>query len=108
MFKKTFLFRFLLVLLLSAVAQPLFSAELSDSVEQMLSLEATLQRPTLREKLIAKRVVEVLLSNHYQKQQMTPELSAQWYENYFCFLDFDKTLFLAADLEEFKSYETVL
>ena len=108
MFKKTFLFRFLFVLLLSAVAQPLFSAELSDSVEQMLSLEATLQRPTLREKLIAKRVVEVLLSNHYQKQQMTPELSAQWYENYFCFLDFDKTLFLAADLEEFKSYETVL
>ncbi|NLF92307.1 MAG: carboxy terminal-processing peptidase [Oligosphaeraceae bacterium] len=110
MFKNTSFPRLLLLtFLLSGLAQPLFPAEqLSDNVEQMLSLEAVLQRPTLREKLIAKRVVEVLLNNHYQKLQMTPELSAQWYANYFRFLDFDRTFFLASDLEEFKSYETVL
>ena len=79
-----------------------------DSVQEMLALEVALPNASLREKLVGKRVFEILFSSHYQKYKITPQISAQWYENYFKFLDFNKMFFLESDLEEFRSYETIL
>ncbi len=86
----------------------IFRAAESDSVQQMLQMEIAVPNASLREKLVGKRIFEILFSSHYQKYKITPEMSAQWYANYFKFLDFNKMFFLESDLEDFRSYETIL
>ncbi|NMA21881.1 MAG: carboxy terminal-processing peptidase [Lentisphaerae bacterium] len=71
-------------------------------------MEIAVPNASLREKLVGKRIFEILFSSHYQKYKITPEMSSQWYENYFKFLDFSKMFFLESDLEDFRSYETIL
>ena len=95
-------------LLIAVLLVQFFHAAESDSVEQMLQMEIVVPKASLREKLVGKRIFEILFSNHYQKHKITPQMSAQWYENYFKFLDFNKMFFLESDIEEFRSYETIL
>ena len=87
---------------------PIFHAAETDDVQQMLQMEIAVPNASLREKLVGKRIFEILFSSHYQKYKITPEISAQWYENYFKFLDFNKMFFLESDLEDFRSYEAIL
>ena len=96
----------LLLLLVFHNSFLVFSAE--ESVAEMLAAKISLPQPTIREKIVSKRVFELLFSSHYQKHKITPEISAQWYENYFKLLDYNKTFFLSSDLEEFRSYERIL
>jgi carboxyl-terminal processing protease len=86
----------------------IFHAVETDDVQQMLQMEIAVPNASLREKLVGKRIFEILFSSHYQKYKITPEMSSQWYENYFKFLDFSKMFFLESDLEDFRSYETIL
>lgn len=100
-----------LSLILAIFALTISTALFADSalsVEEMLSAEINLSQASLREKLVGKRVFELLFSSHYQKLKITPEISVQWYENYFKFLDYKKMYFLQSDLDEFRSYESIL
>ena len=80
----------------------------TDDVQQMLQLQIVIPNASLREKLVGKRIFEILFSSHYQKYKITPEMSSQWFENYFKFLDFNKMFFIESDLEDFRSYEAIL
>ena len=61
-----------------------------------------------RERLLNARVVELVSKYHFSPKQLTPELSRQWYQEYFRRLDPQRQFFLASDLDDFRSYENVL
>ncbi len=102
MIKKT------LLLLLLCLHGSFFIFAAEETVAEMLAAEFSLPQASTREKIVSKRVFELLFSSHYQKYKITPDISAQWYENYFKLLDYNKVFFLASDLEEFRSYERIL
>ena len=101
MIKKT------LLLLLLCLHGSFFIFAAEETVAEMLAAEFSLPQASTREKIVSKRVFELLFSSHYQKYKITPDISAQWYENYFKLLDYNKVFFLASDLEEFRSYERI-
>ena len=56
--------------------------------------------PTPGDALIARTVVQVALSQHYNYQSFTPMLSTQWFQAFFEMLDPAKRIFLQSDLDE--------
>ena len=46
----------------------------TDEVQQMLQLQIAVPNASLREKLVGKRIFEILFSSHYQKYKITPEM----------------------------------
>lgn len=79
-----------------------------ETPEEILAHIPTVPTPLLRERLVSKYVVILLSKYHYHPQNITPAISAEWFAEYFNSLDFNRTLFLESDLEDFRSFESVL
>ena len=80
----------------------------AETPEELLAHVPTVPTPLLRERLVSKYVVILLSKYHYHPQNITPAISAEWFKEYFNSLDFNRTLFLESDLEDFRSFESVL
>lgn len=80
----------------------------AETTEQLLAAEAAVPAPDLKESLIAKAVVRMLGTGHFEGIPMTPQLSSRWYHETFKALDFNKIYFTAEDIAEFGSYEAIL
>ncbi len=65
-------------------------------------------RPGAAEQMIAKTVAEVIGRYHYLSLPLDDTLSKQLFEEYFDRLDHEHSVFLASDIEEFRSYQTIL
>lgn len=84
------------------------SNAIEENIEQMLAIEPVELRPTLLESVVSKNVIEMLSLQHYQNYHMNPGMSSRWFNEYFKSLDYNKIFFLESDIEEFRSYESIL
>ncbi|GAB2993621.1 carboxy terminal-processing peptidase [Psychrosphaera aestuarii] len=57
-------------------------------------------------KVASKRITAWFSRSHYKKVQLDDELSAKIYDRYLRNLDYNKSLFLASDIEKFSQYAT--
>lgn len=73
--------------------------------ESILSRQPTFPKFGKRELKLNAEVVNLVAVSHYSPKALTPELSQQWYEEYFKRLDPQKQYFLASDLDDFRAYE---
>jgi len=87
-------------------------AELRQEVQNILAPKIIVQQPVgieqVKLQIIAQKTVEYLTRSHISPLVMNSELSARWYEEYFKILDYQKMYFIQEDLDEFRSYETIL
>ncbi|MDD4098369.1 MAG: carboxy terminal-processing peptidase [Lentisphaeria bacterium] len=98
----------LVLFLTPALAPAPFSAARAETPEELLNHVPTVPTPLLRERLVSKYVAILLSKYHYHPQNITPAICSEWFTEYFNSLDFNRSLFLESDLEEFRSFETVL
>jgi len=80
----------------------------AETVEEMLAIPISTYKPTRNEHMIALAAINILLTGHYSPKPITPALSCEWYNEYFKLLDYQNIYFLQSDIEDFRSYETVL
>ena len=87
-------------------------AELRQEVQDILAPKIILQQPVgieqVKLQIIAQKTVDYLTRRHIAPLVMNSELSARWYEEYFKILDYQKMYFIQEDVDEFRSYETIL
>ncbi len=91
--------------MLVGLGAPVFGAsllegDLAKKVEEVRQRELNVPRPGATEKLITRTVIQTTLSNHYNYQVFTPQLSSQWFQSFFEMLDPNKDFFLQSDLDE--------
>ena len=79
----------------------------AETIEQMLEQPKAFQ-PTRQEYLISRQAISLLLAYHYAPHPITPAVSANWFKEYFRTLDPQHLFFRQSDIENFRSYETVL
>ncbi|MBQ6471875.1 MAG: carboxy terminal-processing peptidase [Victivallales bacterium] len=79
----------------------------AETIEQMLEQPKPIQ-PTRQEYLISRHAISLLLAYHYASHPITPAVSASWFKEYFRTLDPVHLFFQKGDIENFRSYETVL
>ncbi len=80
----------------------------AETVESMLAPPPEPLQPTRQEYLSARYTVEMLSRTHFNAQPLLPATSSQWFAEYFNSLDPQKIYFRQSDIEEFRSFETVL
>ena len=95
-----------ILLVFSLLIVSLLVAE--ESIQELLDTKPTELRPTHDLLLIGTSTVMVLEQNHYSHKQITPSLSAQWFQEYFEALDPMKLYFLQSDIDVFRPKETKL
>ncbi len=96
-------FAAVLVLFVSGVA---YAAE--ETVEEMLKRPPVAPHYTVRDLDLSIRVVSMLCQFHYTPGTVDTNRSSMWFNEYFRSLDYMRMYFLDSDIEEFRSYETVL
>ena len=74
--------------------------ELAAKLDAVRQCSLAVPSPGNVEQLIARTVVQTALSQHYNYQTFTPQLSSQWFQEYFELLDYNKNFFLQSDLDE--------
>ncbi|MBR6471617.1 MAG: carboxy terminal-processing peptidase [Victivallales bacterium] len=83
---------------LMASGQP--GAELQAKLDEVRGFHIERPTPSPGDALIARTVVQVALTQHYNYQSFTPMLSCQWFQAFFEMLDPTKVIFLQSDLDE--------
>lgn len=106
-FKKTTR-RLILLLLGLCLCLPLSVRAVGETPEALLQQEPVLVKPSIRERLVGKVVVDLIAHFHYEPQMIDPALSSEWFQEYFKTLDANRMMFLESDIDSFRSYETVL
>ncbi len=100
------LHRTVLAFLLASAA--LLLAALPADLQELLDRDITMPTPITRDHVVASVVVERLSQFHFTPKEVTPALSARWFDEYFKSLDYGKMVFLQSDLDEFRAAETLL
>jgi carboxyl-terminal processing protease len=100
--------RQLLLLLCSCLLLPLSIWAAGDTPEELLRQEPVSIKPSSPERLVAKIVVDLIAHFHYEPRMVDPAISSQWFQEYFKTLDANRMIFLESDIENFRSFETVL
>ena len=100
--------RFLSLLLGLCLFLPPFVWSAGETPEELLQQEPVLVKPSIRERLIGKVVVDLIAHFHYEPRMVDPAMSSQWFQEYFKILDPNRMIFLESDIDSFRSYETVL
>ena len=96
-------FAAVLVLFVSGVT---YAAE--ETVEEILKRPPLAPHYTVRDLDLSIRVVQMLSQFHYTPGTIDAKRSSMWFNEYFRSLDYTRMYFLDSDIEEFRSYETVL
>ena len=96
-------FAAVLVLFVSGVT---YAAE--ETVEEILKRPPLAPHYTVRDLDLSIRVVQMLCQFHYTPGTIDTKRSSMWFNEYFRSLDYTRMYFLDSDIEEFRSYETVL
>ena len=105
--------RWMTGLVLALAALPLVSsqgapASLPPTIESVTAIDITVPRSGVAETIIAKYVLNIIGSKHYSHRRPDVRLSEEWYDNCFDQLDPNHVFFLQGDLDEFKTYRSVL
>ncbi len=79
-----------------------------ETVEEILKRPPVAPLSTNRDLDLNRRVVTMLCQFHYTPGQVDAKRSSMWFNEYFRSLDYTRMYFLDSDIEEFRSYETVL
>lgn len=79
-----------------------------ESVEEMLATPIDVPLPSRQNYVVSRTVIELLTRNHYDAHGITPAISSEWFNEYVKSLDSQRLLFRQSDIEEFRSFETVL
>ena len=79
-----------------------------ETVEEMLSKPPVAPQHTSRDLDLNRKVVSLLCQFHYSPGTVDAKRSSLWFNEYFRSLDYTRMYFLDSDIEEFRSYETVL
>ncbi|NLG14757.1 MAG: carboxy terminal-processing peptidase [Lentisphaerae bacterium] len=79
-----------------------------ETIEEMLDRLPVVSKRTQKDAMLNRRVVSLLSLHHYNAGQVDEKRSSQWFNEYFKSLDYTKNLFLASDIEDFRSYESIL
>ncbi|MCK5802033.1 MAG: hypothetical protein KAI66_04335, partial [Lentisphaeria bacterium] len=78
------------------------------TAESVAAIDITVPRSGEAEKIIARYVLGLISANHYSHRRVDAKLSEEWYDNCFEQLDPSRVFFLQRDLDEFKTYRSVL
>lgn len=100
--------RFLWLLLGACLFLPLHIWPAGETPEELLRQEPVLVKPSIRERLVGKVVVDLIAHFHYEPRMVDPAMSSQWFQEYFKILDPNRMIFLESDIDSFRSYEMVL
>ena len=101
--KRLAWFAAVLVLFVCGLA---YAAE--ETVEEILRRPPLAPHYTVRDLDLNVRVVSMLCQFHYAPATIDAKRSSMWFNEYFRSLDYARMYFLDSDIEEFRSYETVL
>lgn len=80
----------------------------AETIEEMLSTPIQQYKATHDDILISRKVEAFLSKEHYSAHSITPAVSSDWFKEFFNTLDSQHLLFLQSDIDEFRSYETIL
>ena len=92
-FKKTTR-RIILLLLGLCLCLPQSVRAAGETPEALLQQEPVLVKPSIRERLVGKVVVDLIAHFHYDPQMIDPALSSEWFQEYFKTLDANRMMFL--------------
>ena len=79
-----------------------------ETVEEILRKPPLAPTYTNRDLDLNRRVVSMLCQFHYTPANIDAKRSSMWFNEYFRSLDYARMYFLESDIDEFRSYETVL
>ena len=96
----------LAVVLLTFAHGVSFGAE--ESVEEMLKRPPKAPVFNTRDLDLNRKVVDFLAQYHYTPSKIDAQRSSQWFNEYFRSLDYTRMYFLESDIEDFRSFETIL
>ncbi|MCR4572748.1 MAG: carboxy terminal-processing peptidase [Lentisphaeria bacterium] len=83
-----------------------FGAE--ETVEEMLKRPPKAPQFNSRDLDLNRRVVNFICQYHYTPGKIDAQRSSVWFNEYFRSLDYTRMYFLESDIEDFRSYETIL
>ena len=79
-----------------------------ETVEEMLKRPPVAPVFNSRDLDLNRRVINLLCQFHYTPGTVDAQRSSLWFNEYFRSLDYTRMYFLESDIEDFRSYETVL